>query len=472
MYPADQIWRNIQKEIHGDGKWPALTYISIFIITALVISTLMVKPEERLQKNTVVYSAHPTKIFYQKEDVKQKAAAAAPLQYAYAEKLTQQTLQSVSEAIIAHNEEKQSVQQPALTKESLLSVQNKFSNANAPDVPPAKNAARQEPVLQTAVLHNGAEDKNAADNTTGITAKPASRYLSTIGLLNPADLKKSSDNSVSAYNDDIWRNFALLSAKDLIRKKLSKLSFQFYITPSISYRRLNDAQGRPAKSYTAIPVSNNYHLDVNHMVENRSAVGAEVGFALGYQLTRTLTLKGGFQFNLRQYGIKAYTIPQPVAPASSLPGNTVENTKPDEHTDNAYLASADQSSSESHSVTLNNRYYEVAAPIGIDWLILTSGNGRLTVNAAAALQPTYTFDKEPFVLTTNYKSYTDGASIMRNWNLNSNVEAYISYKIGPFRWQLGPQFRYQHFSTYSKLYPIREHLIDYGVKLGFTKSLD
>ncbi len=51
MYPADQIWRNIQKEIHGDGRWPALTYISIFIISALVFSTLMVKPEDRLHQN-------------------------------------------------------------------------------------------------------------------------------------------------------------------------------------------------------------------------------------------------------------------------------------------------------------------------------------------------------------------------------------------------------------------------------------
>ena len=471
MYPADQIWRNIQKEIHGDGRWPALTYISIFIITALVISTLMVKPEERLQKNTVVYSTNTPKISYQKEDSQQKAAA-APLQYAYADKITQQTLQSVSEAIIARNEEKNSLQQITLTKESLLSVEDKFSVVNTSALLPAKISVKQEPMLQAAVLHGHTDDKAVTVDESEMSAKPASRYLSTIGLLNPADLRKSSDNSASAYNDDIWRSFPLLTAKDLIRKKLSKLSFQFYVTPSVSYRRLNDAQGRTAKSYSTIPVATDYRLDVNQMVENRSAVGAEVGFALGYKLTHTLTLKGGFQFNIRQYGIKAYAIPTPVTSLSSSPANTIDNTQLDERISNSYFASADNTSLENHAVTLNNRFYEIAAPIGIDWRLFSSGNGRLTVNAAAALQPTYTFDKEPFVLTTNYKSYTDGASIMRNWNLNSNVEAYISYKLGPFRWQLGPQFRYQHFSTYSKMYPIREHLLDYGVKLGFTKSLD
>ncbi len=180
------------------------------------------------------------------------------------------------------------------------------------------------------------------------------------------------------------------------------------------------------------------------------------------------------QFNVRQYNIRAYSISQPeeslpVATENIIGVNT--NTQVPPLTDDSYLTSADNMAAESKPVVLSNRYYEIAAPVGIDWRILSTGNNRLSVNVAAAMQPTYTFDKEPFVITTNYKSYTDGTSIMRNWNLNSNMEAYVSYQIGPFRWQVGPQFRYQHFSTYSNNYPIREHLLDYGIKLGFTKSL-
>src|ERR1051326_1897477 len=44
MYPSDQVWRNIQHEIHGYRRWPALTFISVFIISALVISTVLLKP--------------------------------------------------------------------------------------------------------------------------------------------------------------------------------------------------------------------------------------------------------------------------------------------------------------------------------------------------------------------------------------------------------------------------------------------
>src|SRR6266487_487871 len=48
MYPSDQVWRNIQNEIHGYRKWPALTFISVFIISALVIGTVLIKPHTQL----------------------------------------------------------------------------------------------------------------------------------------------------------------------------------------------------------------------------------------------------------------------------------------------------------------------------------------------------------------------------------------------------------------------------------------
>jgi hypothetical protein len=44
MYPSDAVWRNIHNELHGYKKWPALTIISLFVISALVAGTLLVKP--------------------------------------------------------------------------------------------------------------------------------------------------------------------------------------------------------------------------------------------------------------------------------------------------------------------------------------------------------------------------------------------------------------------------------------------
>ncbi|MFY8005833.1 MAG: hypothetical protein ACOVOY_01245, partial [Sediminibacterium sp.] len=41
MYPSDQVWNRIRTDIHGNRSWPALTFISLFIISALTLSTLL-----------------------------------------------------------------------------------------------------------------------------------------------------------------------------------------------------------------------------------------------------------------------------------------------------------------------------------------------------------------------------------------------------------------------------------------------
>jgi hypothetical protein len=55
--------------------------------------------------------------------------------------------------------------------------------------------------------------------------------------------------------------------------------------------------------------------------------------------------------------------------------------------------------------------------------------------------------------------------------VNAGVEAYVGYNTGTVRWQLGPQFRYQLLSTYENKYPIKEYLMEYGFKIGVTKTI-
>src|SRR3954447_20943383 len=91
MYPSDKLWRNIQLTIHGETRWPALTYISIFIIAALVASTLLMKPEERLKKNVAVYSAENTSGTASEAPLATRTDATqnSPVQHAYTDKITQ-----------------------------------------------------------------------------------------------------------------------------------------------------------------------------------------------------------------------------------------------------------------------------------------------------------------------------------------------------------------------------------------------
>ena len=75
------------------------------------------------------------------------------------------------------------------------------------------------------------------------------------------------------------------------------------------------------------------------------------------------------------------------------------------------------------------------------------------------------------MISTNFKNYTENEDMVRQWNINSNIEAFASFVVGDFKWQVGPQIRYQPYSTFIKQYSIKEHLIDYGIKLGVSTNI-
>ncbi len=57
-------------------------------------------------------------------------------------------------------------------------------------------------------------------------------------------------------------------------------------------------------------------------------------------------------------------------------------------------------------------------------------------------------------------------SLTRRWNMNTSFELFSAHQTGKVKWRVGPQVRYQLMSSFSKNYPIKEHLFDFGLKMG------
>jgi hypothetical protein len=51
------------------------------------------------------------------------------------------------------------------------------------------------------------------------------------------------------------------------------------------------------------------------------------------------------------------------------------------------------------------------------------------------------------------------------------MEASLNFNSGGFKWSIGPQYRYQLMSSFKNKYPIRENLMDFGIKLGVIKTI-
>lgn len=239
-------------------------------------------------------------------------------------------------------------------------------------------------------------------------------------------------------------------------QKASKLSFQFFFTPTVSYRKLSE--NKPYMS--AIPQSAatpNYAAlyDINDAVTHKPSIGLELGVSAKYPLATNIRLQGGLQFNMSRYDIKAFSnyTYQPAALAANSGGNTLRPT--------AYT-----NFNGNKADWLQNLYFQVSAPVGLE---VKFGNNKNTqFGVATTVQPTYMLGDRVYLISSDYKTYVEVPWLMRRWNVNTALETFVAYSTGKLDWQVGPQVRYQLLSSFEGAYPVKEHLFDFGLKVGVS----
>jgi hypothetical protein len=111
----------------------------------------------------------------------------------------------------------------------------------------------------------------------------------------------------------------------------------------------------------------------------------------------------------------------------------------------------------------------LSIPIGAEWTVINKN--RIQFNVAGSIQPTYVINNQSYMVSSDLKNYAQSPSLYRNFNLNTGFEAFITFRTGATKWNIGPQLRYQLMSSYKSEYPIKEHLMEYGFKLGMTRTL-
>ncbi|HEY8387943.1 MAG TPA: hypothetical protein VIK74_05030 [Parasegetibacter sp.] len=266
---------------------------------------------------------------------------------------------------------------------------------------------------------------------------------------------------------------AMMTPSDPLREEITeknlpvlnrrKVNVQFYIGPTISYRRLTDRSNKINLNNRPLNSLVDPHLDVDSYVEHKPSIGFEAGANALVRLNQTFTFKTGLQFNLSRYQIKGfnyYDEPSLIELNSSTGGQADEVI--------VSLSRIRNFSGYSERI-IHNQYMQVSMPIGLEMRV--AGNSKLNFNIAGAVEPTYVLNHDSYLLSTDYKNYSREPSLARRWNVNSGVQAYVSYEKNGLQWQIGPQFRYQLLSSFDSRYPIKEYLVDYGIKIGVSKIL-
>lgn len=240
----------------------------------------------------------------------------------------------------------------------------------------------------------------------------------------------------------------------------SKFTFQVFFTPTVSYRKLseNKAYLRAAPPNPTATTNIASFYSVNNAVTHKPDIGLELGFAAKYPVTKNIKVKGGLQFNMNRYDIKAFSYTPEVATIALNTGNNQAD----------YFGSVTSYRNFGGTTTnwLQNLYLQVSVPVGVELTLHSKKDTRFGV--ASSIQPTYLLRDRAFLISSDYKNYTEVPWLTRKWNVNTNVETFVSYSTGRMRWQVGPQVRYQLMSSFISEYPVKENLFDFGLKVGVS----
>ena len=475
MYPSRRVWRSIYNDLHPSRKWPSLAIWLLFISSAVYIglSNRNHQPQFNAVTGSLIGAAQrePKAISTFNNStskgndlVKTNRAKKQDILHNFGDKTSPADIDTRTNPLnnMSTDQTLQSAKIIAFYKNILDDKRSSIANENDP--------AMSENVAKNSFIP---DSKNHDLNSTDPDAVNELNKNKTITGSDPAGSKEASTRNKTALErsnintndfDKEWIEDFAFHNKPSDSKWKSRVSYQFYATPSIGYRTMTkNTSFTPAVSPSLV-VTSNIEQDYNSAVSQAAAVNMELGGDLLYSISKKLNIKIGLQLNYTNYNINAYELKHPTM--TNLLLNDLNTGLPVLSPRATTLANSEGL----YSRKLNNNTYQISLPIGAD--IKLAGNDNLKWFAGATIQPTYIAGGNAYFISSDLKNYVTDNSLIRKWNLNGGLETFISYKTkSGIILNAGPQMRYQFLSTYSKEYSYDEKLYNFGLKIGIITRL-
>lgn len=434
MTPSKKVWHGIYNDLHPGKRWPSIAMSMVFIFTLVIIGHLNTNNGH----TPPLYKLNP---------------------------------EEASNHIKARKTSHLIKQSQSYTR-STVTADNNFANntigvntgnndpINSPLLPEIKNIQASSKTTTTQINTNDKTNTAVSENKNEIhsgkiestVTKPSNTndlVINSSQNLNNVETEKEIINTTTNINKEISQSAKAINQKtqpetksENIRKphKPSNVTWTYYITPSLSYRFLS--------------------ADINNSVAHRPAIGYEAGTEMSFKIFKKLEFITGLQVNYSGYRIEANNT-HPILATLILSSET-----PSQY--NIYSTVSHYGNSTGTEFTkLKNYSLQASLPIGLQYVFAENDNVKFGANAT--FQPTLIIANESYLLSTDKKNYLKAPELERKWNMNTSFTTYVSFSSNSFNWQIGPQVRYQLLSTYSNQYKDKEHLVDYGIRVGISK---
>jgi hypothetical protein len=423
LYPSKKVWKGIHSSLHSRRKWFGLG-TALLLITGSLVTLLITNSS----KEPVIAINKPT-------EIKKPAFTFASPEISTNKPVKSDKRKEHPSNLVFLNAI------PALQDPLYTMAQNNVTAQN--------NVA-----FGVNYFNNNSESQPINYN---IMNKLAVADEDFIGTFKPAVTPLPNSKSLTTRPFD-WTIESVVNSF-LLTQQQKRFSLQFNFTPTISYRKLsaNKAFLRSAALRSNQPSSIAALYDVNSVVTHKPDMGLEFGFTEKYSVATNFRVKAGLQFNINRYDIKAFNYPFEVAKIALRNGAGA---------DSLYITSSHRNYGGYKSDWLQNFYFEISAPVGVEVDLI--GDDKVQFGVAGTIQPTYVLGDRAYLLSTDYKNYALVPWLIRRWNVNTAFETFVSYSTGKMRWQVGPQIRYQLLSSFVDQYPVKENLFDFGLKVGIS----
>lgn len=424
MYPSQQSWENIQKRIRPKNN--LFNFKSLGLSAALLLGFAISISDEQTTKDTK--SSFVTNFIDDQE---------LPVTTAQPQKNTAKVI-PITAAIRVN-------QISAEFPETITS--------NAIELPAAESIITSS---ETSGLIS-AEDEMPSLTKATVTIEPGSFKPTVTDITNIVADKTidivSNESSISVKPDAGGADLSTDPVVPVVTVSKPKRQFQFYIASSASYRVLyNDNK---------LTFGNLIQQDPEKVAKHSPSMGVEFGTAILFPLTKNIKFRTGIQLNYTRYNVELYrSNPQIATVVLNNNSGVIQRVTSLSSQNNNGLFKSDE---------VANETYQLSLPVGLEFKL--AGKRKLQWHLATNVQPTYLLSASGYLLTGNFEKYIKAPDLLSNLNLNTSLETFLRWNVKEIQLQAGPQLRYQLFSNSQEGYPIKEHLVDYGFRIGIVKTL-
>jgi hypothetical protein len=451
MFPSEKVWKNVHHALHTRRRWYGLG-LTVLLLTTGIVTWVMLSPSVRNNESlsynsSAVSQTKPTEQKNTKTPILIAANKPANNKTHFVT-----TADNLKENLFISGHENNVTDYNDYEKNTVTPV---LPNQNESIVISSSPVQIDLPAKTAFVYNKQTVPEKPVSNEIINKTKNISPLISE----NIIAEKKETDKTRVDEKKDIYP----LSIESVVNSYKhqhtgKKLSWEVFITPTISYRKLSENKAFVNSAQANNNIYNYYTsvADINSLVTHKPDIGIQLGFNAGYPLSKSLKILAGLQFNVSKYDIRVSYSTGDVATIALNTGGGANSV--------STISNYRNNSNGSKADWLRNFYFSASVPVGVE--LKLSGNSKTQLGVIGTVQPTFLLSDRAYLLTTDYKNYAEVPSLSRKWNMSTSFEIYAGVSTGKINWRIGPQVRYQLKSSYVAKYPFKEHLFDFGIKMG------